>query len=54
MTALTREQTRLSRRIAMILRHRPESAGVTLDPQPAEPPATAVVPASHLEPVALP
>ncbi len=31
MTVLTREQVRLSRRIAMILRHRPESAGITLD-----------------------
>ncbi len=33
MTTLTREQVRLSRRIAMILRHRPETAGITLDPQ---------------------
>ena len=31
MTALTREQVRVSRRISMILRHRPESAGLTLD-----------------------
>jgi putative RNA 2'-phosphotransferase len=28
---LTREQVRLSRRISMVLRHRPESAGITLD-----------------------
>ncbi|MCA2212885.1 RNA 2'-phosphotransferase [Jidongwangia harbinensis] len=33
MSALTREQVRMSRRISMILRHRPESAGLTLDPQ---------------------
>jgi putative RNA 2'-phosphotransferase len=32
LTALTREQTRTSRRISMVLRHRPESAGLTLDP----------------------
>jgi putative RNA 2'-phosphotransferase len=31
MTVLTRDQVRLSRRIAMILRHRPEAAGITLD-----------------------
>jgi putative RNA 2'-phosphotransferase len=31
MTALTREQVRLSRRLSMVLRHRPESAGLTLD-----------------------
>ncbi len=31
MTALTREQVRVSRRISMVLRHRPESAGLTLD-----------------------
>jgi putative RNA 2'-phosphotransferase len=30
-TALTREQVRTSRRIALVLRHRPESAGLTLD-----------------------
>ncbi|MFG1607269.1 RNA 2'-phosphotransferase [Actinoplanes sp. NPDC049265] len=28
---LTQEQVRLSRRISMVLRHRPESAGITLD-----------------------
>jgi len=28
---LTRDQVRLSRRMSMILRHRPESAGITLD-----------------------
>ncbi len=28
---LTREQVRLSRRLSMILRHRPEAAGITLD-----------------------
>ena len=28
---LSKEQTRISRRISMILRHRPESAGITLD-----------------------
>jgi putative RNA 2'-phosphotransferase len=28
---LSEEQTRMSRRISMILRHRPESAGITLD-----------------------
>ena len=33
MTPLSREQVRLSRRLAMILRHRPEAAGITLDPQ---------------------
>jgi len=31
MTGLTREQVRTSRRIALVLRHRPESAGLTLD-----------------------
>ncbi|WP_127505367.1 RNA 2'-phosphotransferase [Actinoplanes solisilvae] len=31
MTALSREQVRVSRRIALVLRHRPESAGLTLD-----------------------
>lgn len=31
MTALTRDQVRTSRRISMVLRHRPESAGLTLD-----------------------
>ncbi|GAA0536545.1 RNA 2'-phosphotransferase [Paractinoplanes ferrugineus] len=31
MTALTREQVRASRRISMVLRHRPETAGLTLD-----------------------
>lgn len=31
MTELTREQKQVSRRISMILRHRPESAGLTLD-----------------------
>ncbi|MEU4243800.1 RNA 2'-phosphotransferase [Actinoplanes sp. NPDC026619] len=31
MTALTREQVRASRRISMVLRHRPESAGLRLD-----------------------
>lgn len=31
MTALTRDQVRVSRRISMVLRHRPESAGLTLD-----------------------
>lgn len=31
MTELTRDQIRLSRRISMVLRHRPESAGLTLD-----------------------
>jgi putative RNA 2'-phosphotransferase len=31
MNALSREQTRTSRRISMVLRHRPESAGLTLD-----------------------
>jgi putative RNA 2'-phosphotransferase len=31
MTALTREQVRVSRRISMVLRHRPETAGLTLD-----------------------
>jgi putative RNA 2'-phosphotransferase len=29
---LTRDQVRLSRRLSMILRHRPEAAGITLDP----------------------
>jgi len=31
MTELTRDQVRVSRRISMVLRHRPESAGLTLD-----------------------
>jgi putative RNA 2'-phosphotransferase len=31
MIALTREQVRTSRRMSMVLRHRPESAGLTLD-----------------------
>ncbi|MCY1143808.1 RNA 2'-phosphotransferase [Actinoplanes sp. Pm04-4] len=31
MTTLTREQVRTSRRISLVLRHRPESAGLTLD-----------------------
>jgi putative RNA 2'-phosphotransferase len=31
MNALSREQTKTSRRISMVLRHRPESAGLTLD-----------------------
>ncbi len=31
MTALDRDQVRLTRRISMVLRHRPESAGLTLD-----------------------
>ncbi|BAL85351.1 putative RNA 2'-phosphotransferase [Actinoplanes missouriensis 431] len=31
MTELTRDQVRLSRRMSMVLRHRPESAGLTLD-----------------------
>jgi putative RNA 2'-phosphotransferase len=31
MTELSREQVRTSRRISMVLRHRPESAGLTLD-----------------------
>ncbi|WP_250032087.1 RNA 2'-phosphotransferase [Paractinoplanes maris] len=31
MTALSREQVRISRRIALVLRHRPEAAGLTLD-----------------------
>ncbi|WP_306211553.1 RNA 2'-phosphotransferase [Actinoplanes sp. RD1] len=30
---MTNDQVRISRRIAMVLRHRPESAGLTLDPQ---------------------
>lgn len=33
MTVLSRDQVRISRRMSMILRHRPESAGITLDPQ---------------------
>ncbi|MEV4640715.1 RNA 2'-phosphotransferase [Actinoplanes sp. NPDC049548] len=33
MTALTREQVRLSKRLSLVLRHRPEVAGLTLDPQ---------------------
>ncbi|AGZ38447.1 RNA 2'-phosphotransferase [Actinoplanes friuliensis] len=32
MTALTREQVRLSKRLSLVLRHRPETAGLTLDP----------------------
>jgi putative RNA 2'-phosphotransferase len=32
MTTLTKDQVRTSRRISMVLRHRPESAGLTLDP----------------------
>ncbi|ROP30970.1 RNA 2'-phosphotransferase [Couchioplanes caeruleus] len=31
MTTLTREQVRLSKRLSMLLRHRPEAAGLTLD-----------------------
>ncbi|MFI5893411.1 RNA 2'-phosphotransferase [Actinoplanes sp. NPDC051513] len=31
MTNLSRDQVRVSRRISMVLRHRPESAGLTLD-----------------------
>ena len=31
MTVLTRDQVRVSRRISMVLRHRPESAGLRLD-----------------------
>ena len=31
MTVLSRDQVRLSRRISMVLRHRPEAAGLTLD-----------------------
>jgi putative RNA 2'-phosphotransferase len=31
MSTLSREQVRVSRRISMVLRHRPESAGLTLD-----------------------
>ncbi|MGK5680057.1 RNA 2'-phosphotransferase [Actinoplanes sp. URMC 104] len=31
MTGLSRDQVRTSRRISMVLRHRPESAGLTLD-----------------------
>ena len=31
-TILTREQVRLSRRLSLVLRHRPESVGLTLDP----------------------
>jgi putative RNA 2'-phosphotransferase len=31
MTVLTRDQVRLSRRMSLVLRHRPESAGLTLD-----------------------
>jgi putative RNA 2'-phosphotransferase len=30
-TGLSREQVRLSRRLALVLRHRPETAGLTLD-----------------------
>ena len=32
MTALSREQVRLSKRVSLVLRHRPEVAGLTLDP----------------------
>ncbi|MEV8506899.1 RNA 2'-phosphotransferase [Actinoplanes sp. NPDC051475] len=32
MSALTREQVRLSKRMSLVLRHRPEVAGLTLDP----------------------
>jgi putative RNA 2'-phosphotransferase len=32
MTALSREQVRLSKRLSLVLRHRPEVAGLTLDP----------------------
>jgi putative RNA 2'-phosphotransferase len=31
-TALSREQVQLSRRLSLVLRHRPETAGLTLDP----------------------
>ncbi|MEV6599158.1 RNA 2'-phosphotransferase [Actinoplanes sp. NPDC051346] len=31
MTILTREQVRLSKRLSLVLRHRPEAAGLTLD-----------------------
>ncbi|GGQ46779.1 RNA 2'-phosphotransferase [Couchioplanes azureus] len=31
MTPLTREQVRLSKRLSLLLRHRPEAAGLTLD-----------------------
>jgi len=31
MTALSREQVRLSKRLSLVLRHRPETAGLTLD-----------------------
>jgi putative RNA 2'-phosphotransferase len=31
MTTLSRDEVRVSRRISMVLRHRPESAGLTLD-----------------------
>ncbi|WP_229075399.1 RNA 2'-phosphotransferase [Actinoplanes sp. DH11] len=31
MTELTRDQVRLSRRMSLVLRHRPETAGLTLD-----------------------
>lgn len=31
-TSLTREQVRLSRRLSLVLRHRPETAGLSLDP----------------------
>ena len=33
MTDLSREQVRISRRLALVLRHRPETAGLTLDAQ---------------------
>lgn len=39
---LTRDQVRLSRRISMILRHRPESAGITLDQNGWVPVATLI------------
>ena len=32
MTELTRDQVRLSKRLSLVLRHRPETAGLTLDP----------------------
>ncbi|GAA3344141.1 RNA 2'-phosphotransferase [Amorphoplanes nipponensis] len=32
-TELSREQVRLSKRLSLVLRHRPETAGLTLDPQ---------------------
>ncbi|GLY99322.1 RNA 2'-phosphotransferase [Actinoplanes sp. NBRC 103695] len=39
---LTRDQVRLSRRMSMILRHRPESAGITLDANGWVPVATLI------------